>query len=514
MTYVLEAEGIVKSFAGVQALRGVDFRVRTGEIHGLVGHNGAGKSTLVKIVNGVYPSGSYEGTVRLDGEMTAFASPADARSRGVGYVPQETQVLEHLSVAENVFVGQTSLERRGVVLFRDLYARSAELLEQFHVPLDPREPVASLSAAQRQLVMVARALATRPSVLILDEPTTSLAGHETERLFVVLRRLRQHGVTMVLITHRIPEVMELCDRATVLRDGEAVAEFGREELHEREIVNAMVGRELNLVFPARTTAAREQEALRVEHLRVPHPTAAVDLIADVSFEVRAGEIVGLAGLVGSGRTEVLSAVYGALAHEGRVWVAGREVRLRRPADARAAGVAMLTEDRKRDGLLFNYAVKQNITIGNLAGLSRRLVVDRRAEEEAARRFIETLRIKTPSLAAAVDHLSGGTQQKLLLARVLMNDPQVLLLDEPTKGVDVETKHEIYRLVVGLADRGVAIVLVSSEIGELLGLADRCLVLAQGLIVDEFARVDGSEERVIEATTTALTARTRAEQVQT
>jgi ribose transport system ATP-binding protein/D-xylose transport system ATP-binding protein len=488
---------VTKRFGGVRALRGVDLRVRSGDIHALIGHNGAGKSTLIKILNGVHPAGSYGGVIRVDGEVAEFRSPADARARGVGYVPQETQVLEALSVAENVFVGQTALERRGLVRFRELYAQAARLLEEFQVPLDARAPVSSLSAAQRQLVMVARALALRPSVLMLDEPTTSLSGREADRLFDVMRSLHARGVTMIFITHRLPEAIGICDRASVLRDGAVVADFDRSELRESDLVSAMVGRKVELFYPTRRRSPGEQEVLRAEHLSVPHPTGAVDLIRDVSLSVRRGEILGLAGLVGSGRTELLSAIYGRLRHHGRLVVDGREVTVSRPADARRAGVAMLTEDRRREGLLFNFTAGENMTIGNLG---RRLVVDRRADARRAQAFVDSLRILTPSLGADVDHLSGGTQQKLLLARVLMGEPKVLLLDEPTKGVDVETKHEIYRLVVDLADSGVAIVLVSSEIEELLGLSDRCLVLADGVIVDEFRRGEGSEARVVQATT--------------
>jgi len=311
-------------------------------------------------------------------------------------------------------------------------------------------------------------------------------------------------VMKIIVTSRSrsPEVMEMCDRATVLRDGKAVADFDQAEFREADIVAAMVGRKLELVYPSRTSTVREDEALRTEHLRVPHPGGAVDIIRDVSFAVRAGEIVGLAGLVGSGRTEILSAIYGRIPHEGRLFADGREVEVRRPADARRAGIAMLTEDRKQEGLLLNFSVRENVSIGNLTELARYAFVDRRAEERRVRSLIGALRVKTPSTSADVSHLSGGNQQKLLLARVLLNQPKMLLLDEPTKGVDVETRQEIYRLVVELADRGVAIVLVSSEIEELLGLCDRCLVLAEGVIVDEFAPDAGSEERVIEATTTA------------
>jgi ribose transport system ATP-binding protein/D-xylose transport system ATP-binding protein len=502
MTYVLETEQLSKAFGGVQALNRVDFRVRAGEVHGLVGQNGAGKSTLVKILNGVYPSGSYGGVIRLNGAECHFASPHDARGRGIAYVPQELQMLPNLSVAENIFVGQTGRGRHLWVRFGDLYAAATEILRRLGLDLQPRAPITSLSAAQRQLVMVARALAARPTVLMLDEPTASLSTRETEILFDVLNRLRAEGVTMVFITHRIPEVMALSDHATVLRDGQVVAEIERGQFSETDLVSAMVGRRIGLLYPTRDAAVGKEEALRVEHLRVPHPLGAQDIIGDVSFSIRRGEIVGLAGLVGSGRTELLGAIYGRIRHEGRVLVDGRVVDVPSPAAARKAGIAMLTEDRKNDGLLFNFTLGRNITVGNLARLSRNWVIDRRAESRGAREFMDSLSIKAPSPESDVDHLSGGNQQKVLLARVMMRAPRILLLDEPTKGVDVGTKHEIYRLVMELARREVALLLVSTELPELIGLCDRCLVLANGVIVDEFEKADGSEERVLRATARA------------
>ncbi len=502
VTYILETDGLSKYFAGVAALRRVDFRVRCGQIHALVGQNGAGKSTLVKVLNGVHAMGSYEGVVRLNGVAVHFTSPADARARGIAYVPQELQVLEDLSVAENIYVGQTALKHRAIVRFSDLYQHAARILNRLGVALDVRAPLSSLSAAQKQLVMIARALATDPSVLMLDEPTASLSIHETDRLFLILKRLRAEGVTMILITHRIPEVMAMSDWATVLRDGQIVAEIARADFREDTIVSAMVGRRIDLLFPRRDSAVGADEALRVDHLRIPRVGAAADIIRDVSLSVRRGEILGLAGLVGSGRTEVLSAIYGRIPHEGRVSIQGRNIVLRRPADARRAGIALLTEDRKNSGLLFNMSLGRNITLGNLRLFAHYGIVDRRDEERCANTFLESLRIKAPSTRADVAHLSGGNQQKALLARVLVHTPTVLLLDEPTKGVDVGTKQEIYRLVLALAAQGLALVVVSSELPELLGLCDRCVVLADGRIVDEFGKTQGSEERVLQATARA------------
>lgn len=501
-TPALEVIDLHKNFGGVQALRGVDLRIEPGEIHGLIGHNGAGKSTLVKIINGVHPVGSYSGEVRLNGDPVQFRSALEARVKGIGYVPQETQVIENLSVAENIFVGQTASTRFGGVSYRQLKRRANELLEQLHVPLDSAAPMTSLSAAQRQLVTIARALAAKPSALMLDEPTTALSTNETDQLFRVLRGLHRRGVTIMLITHRLPEVIAMCDRASVLRDGRVVITLDREHLSESRIVDAMVGESIELVYPTRTAKKRPDEALRVDHLRIRGAHGAVDVVTDVNLTVYAGEIVGLAGLVGSGRSETLGALYGRQPHEGTISVFGREVAMRRPADARAAGIAMLTEDRRREGLLFNFLALQNMTVGNLTGLTRAGFIDKRAERARGREYVLSLDIKTPSLATDVNHLSGGNQQKLLLGRVLMGHPQILLLDEPTKGVDVKTKHEIYRLIVEFADRGIGVLMVSSELDELLGLCDRCVVLAAGRIVDEFEKGQGSEARIIQASASA------------
>jgi ribose transport system ATP-binding protein/D-xylose transport system ATP-binding protein len=308
---------------------------------------------------------------------------------------------------------------------------------------------------------------------------------------------------MIFITHRIPEVMEMCDRATVLRDGQVVAEMERADFREEAIVAAMVGRQIGALYPEHEAEVEPDVALRVEHLRVPRSGGLPDIIKDVNVSVRQGEVVGLAGLVGSGRTEVLSAIYGRIPHQGRIFVDGGEVTIHRPAAAREAGIAMLTEDRKNDGLLFNLPLGQNITVGNLAMFARYGLVDWSQVDECARSLMGTLEIKAPSPNTDVSHLSGGNQQKILLARVLVKTPKVLLLDEPTKGVDVGTKQEIYRLILDLAARGLALLVVSSELPELLGLCDRCVVLANGLIVDEFAKGHGSEERILQAATRAI-----------
>jgi len=509
MDPIFSARGIVKAFAGVQALRGVDFNVLPGEIHALLGQNGAGKSTLVKILNGVHPAGSYSGEITLAGETVSFASPAAARAAGVGYVPQEIEVLEQLSVAENVFAGHTGLGE-GVLIHRHkLESRTRAILDDLGLSIDPKAIVASLTSAQRHLVMIARALALKPRVLMLDEPTASLSGTEVEALLEVLRRLKRQGVTMIYITHRLPEVLEVCDRATVLRDGRVAAELGRDAFEEERFIFAMSGQRLQKLFPTHEAPVGARPMLDVEHLNVAGKPGAIYGARDVSFSVAAGEIVGLAGLLGSGRSEILHGIFGRVPADGTVRVDGQPIAIRSPRDARDAGIALLTEDRKRDGLLFNLPVGANITIGNLDPLSARGMVRGDRERSAILEAMRQLNVKASSPQASVAHLSGGNQQKLLFARVLMRAPKVLLLDEPTKGVDAATRQEIYRLVVELANRGVALVVVSSELEEVLGLCDRCLTIADGRIVDEFKRGEGGEDRVLRAVAAAQAETVRA-----
>jgi ABC-type sugar transport system ATPase subunit len=350
--------------------------------------------------------------------------------------------------------------------------------------------------------MIARAIVMKPRVLMLDEPTASLSGTEVDALFSVLRRLKAQGVAMIYITHRLPEVLAICDRATVLRDGQVAVRIAREDFDAETFIFSMSGQRLQRLFPEHTAPVGAPTALEVRHLTVAGHSGAVHGARDINLSVAAGEIVGLAGLLGSGRSEILHGIYGRVPAEGEIRVAGEPMAIGSPSDARAAGIALLTEDRKRDGLLFNLPVGANITIGNLAPLSRRGVVRGGLERSSILAAMRALNVKASSPQASVSHLSGGNQQKLLFARVLMRAPKVLLLDEPTKGVDAATRHEIYRLVVDLAEKGVGLLIVASELEELIGLCDRCLVVADGRIVDEFTRGDGGEDRVLRSVAAA------------
>lgn len=499
MDVAIEARAVSKSFGGVRALRDVNLTVRRGETHALLGQNGAGKSTLIKILNGVHPAGSYEGALYLDGAAVRFDSPADARRQGVAYVPQEIEVLAQLSVAENIFAGQTGARGGFLVDRRGLESRAETLLAEIGLAIDPTAKLAHLSAAQRHMVMIARALSTRPQVLMLDEPTASLSSTEVDRLLELLTGLKARGATILYISHRLAEVLAICDRATILKDGMVASELARGEFTQDLFIEKMSGRKSEALYPVRTapptTAA---PLLSVQGLSMARRFGLNRSLHDVSFDVHPGEIVGLAGLLGSGRSEILGALYGSLPHAANLTVAGQNVRVRSPADARALGIELLSEDRKHAGLLFNLPVGQNITIGNVAAVSSHGVINRGREAGVILERMRALNVKARSPGAAVAHLSGGNQQKLLFARALLGKPRLLLLDEPTKGVDAATRQEIYRLLAELADSGVGLIVASSELEEVIGIADRCLVVSGGRIVDTFARGEGGEERVLRA----------------
>jgi ribose transport system ATP-binding protein len=488
----------------VPVLRGCNLRIRRGEIHALLGQNGAGKSTLVKILNGVHPHGTFHGELRVDGRPVAFRSPAQAREQGVGYVPQEIEVIENLSVAENIFAGLVRAGGRFRLDWKKLNRQAATVLTELGLVFEPSASVASLSTAQRQLVMIARAMTSRPSVLLLDEPTASLSSSETEKFFAVLKTLSACHTTTIYITHRLPEVVALCDRASVLRDGTVSEEVGRHDFNIGRLLTSISGVKVDSQFPRRRTAVNGRTKLNVESLSVLHKGRT--RVRDVSFELKHGEILGIGGLLGSGRTKLLNAIYGYLPHTGKIFVDGKECSsssaIDSPRAARALGLALITEDRKNDGLLFNLPVRANVTIGNLEALSKVGLVRSAVERRSVLRQMQDLKVKASSPEAAIAHLSGGNQQKLLFARALMRVPRILLLDEPTKGVDAATRHEIYRLLVDLADCGVGVILVSSELDEVLGLADRVLVMAEGRIVDEFKRGEGDETRIVRSVSLA------------
>ncbi|HET9334059.1 MAG TPA: sugar ABC transporter ATP-binding protein [Gemmatimonadota bacterium] len=485
---VLRMFGIRKAFPGVVALDGVDLEVRAGEVHVLLGENGAGKSTLMKVLSGAHVMDA--GRIELAGSEVAISGPRHARDLGIGIIYQELALVPDLSAAENVFLGREPRRGPGLVDRGAMVAASRRILQTLGASFDPGLPVRVLSIAQRQLVEVARALSLEARILVMDEPTSALTERETGALFATIRRLTSQGVAVIYISHRLDEIFEIGDRVTVLRDGRRVATREVDGADRRELVRLMADREIDERVP-RPAARRGDELLRVEGL------GRHGVLHDVSFRVHAGEIVGFAGLLGSGRTEVARAIFGIDPHDaGRVFMRGRPARISSPRDAIRAGIGLLTEDRKRQGLVLELSIRENIVLPVLGSMSRFGIVSRRMERERASKHAAGLRIKTPSLEQVVLNLSGGNQQKVVLAKWLACEVDVLILDEPTRGIDVGSKQEVYQLIHRLASEGVGIVLISSELPEIVGLADRILVMRAGRVVAELSGDEASQESVL------------------
>jgi len=485
---VLEARGVVKTFPGVRALDAVDFDLRRGEVHALVGENGAGKSTLMHVLGGVHRPDA--GTVLLEGRPVRFRGAHDAAAGGISVVFQELSLVGNLSIAENVFANRQPVRWPDRIDRRRLYAATRDLLARFGLDEHPATPVRRLPVARQQVVEILKAISHRPKVLILDEPTSSLAAPDAERLFGELARLKAEGTSCIYISHHLPEIFRVADRVTVLRDGRHVATCAAGEVTEADLVRLMVGRDVANIYGARRSAIGP-EYFRVEGARG-------ERFRDVSLALRRGEILGVAGLVGAGRTELGRAIAGAEPMAaGRVLLEGRRVRVRSPGEAVAAGIAYVTEDRKAEGLFLDMAVRANCVAPSLARFAGPLgwMDDRRiaAHAETVRRRFGIL---TPSVRRPVRNLSGGNQQKVLLAMWMGTGPKVLVVDEPTRGVDVGARSEIYALLRDLAGAGVGIVMISSDLMEILGLADRVLVMRQGRVAGEFPRAEATEEGII------------------
>jgi len=492
---------ITKAFPGVMALDGVTFDLDVGEIHALVGENGAGKSTLIKILAGVYPYPEYGGQVILDGEERRFANVRDSEQAGIAVIYQEMSLVKDLSVAENIFLGRAP-RRLGIINWDELFSRAQKLLDELHLQIDPRIPVRNLGIGQQQLVEIAKALSQNARILVLDEPTAALTDAEVETLFGILNGLRARGVAMIYISHKLDEVFRISDRVTVLRDGKTIDTNPTSELNEPRVIAQMVGREVNQIFPE-TKHERGEIVFEARNVTVEDPSVPGKLLVDqVGFAVRKGEVLGIAGLMGSGRTELLMAIFGA--HAGRksaeVLIDGRPAQINAPSDAIKHGVGFVTEDRKRYGLILDQTILRNMTLAGLRKLSGRFITDDNAEAAAGERAATDLRIKAPSVFTIAGTLSGGNQQKVVLAKWLLTNPRVLFLDEPTRGIDVGAKQEIYAQINQLAETGLAIILVSSELPEVLGLSDRVIVLHEGRVTGEFTRAEATPEAVMSCAT--------------
>lgn len=491
---VVSAKGISKSFSGVFVLRQVDFDIRPGEVHALVGENGAGKSTLMKIISGVYQP--TEGQILLEGAPVRFKDPHQAREAGIALIHQEPLTFQDLNVAENLFLGHTRGKGMPVINWRELYGKTDALLETLNVRIRAKDSVRGMSIADQQMVEIACALSQNARVIIMDEPTAALSHGEAGTLFKTIERLKQQGKAIVFIGHRLEEIMQIADTVTVLRDGERVDERFVGDITQDDIVRMMVGRTFKELI-VKEEAAIGDLALETKGLTYPGK------YYDVSIKLRKGEIVGMAGLVGAGRSEVASAVFGVLpAQKGEIWIHGEKVRVTNPVDAMRHGVAMVSEDRSRTGLLTSFSIRFNMTFAILRRIASRMgFVRRKAEDRLVQQYVEYLDVRMRDAEQTVKELSGGNQQKVCIAKWLLTESDILILDEPTRGIDVGAKVEVYKLINELARQGKAILMISSELPEILQLSDRVYVMCEGHVTAELFRGNMTSEMIMSAAST-------------
>ncbi len=470
--YILEMQGITKSFPGVRALDDVSFNVGRGEVHALVGENGAGKSTLMKVLNGVIQANS--GTILIDGRPVVFRGTKDAQASGISLIHQEFNLVNTLSVAENIYLGFLRTGRAGLIAWKTVRRESEDLIKRLGFDFSVKEKVQNLSVAEKQLVEIAKALSVNARIIAMDEPTSALTKKEIERLFEIIRSLKSDGITVIYISHKLEEVFAICDTVTVLRDGHIIDTRPVLETNHPEVISKMVGRPVEMSYPGRSVAVQPEVVLEVVKV------ACAGFVKDISFTLHKGEILGIAGLVGSGRTELVEAIFGARTmYAGEIFIHGQKVRIRSTADGKNCSMGLVTEDRKETGLALHYTLTDNVIITNLKKVSKRLFVSKSLCQSQVERYVQELGIRTPSTRQTVMNLSGGNQQKVVLAKWLFSDVEILIMDEPTRGIDVGAKYEIYLLMNKLVEQGKAIIMISSELPEVLGMSDRVIVINEG-----------------------------------
>lgn len=490
---ILKVENVSKRFPGVVALDNVSFDLRKGEVHALVGENGAGKSTLMKILTGVYQLD--EGRITYKDKKIHFTTPHEAIQKGISIIYQELNLLPYLTVAQNIFIGREPV-RYGVVIDRiKMNREAAKLLSMLHIDINPDTILRNLSVSKKQMVEIAKALSFQSEILIMDEPTSALSESEIDELFKIIHRLQKEGVSVIYISHRLEELARIVDRITVMRDGKQVGTYDYADITMDEIIHLMVGRTLDIKFPKRI-AVKGEKILEVQHLTVK------GVLHDISFDLKKGEILGIAGLMGAGRTELARAIFGAdKIDAGKILINGREVAIKTPLDAIKSGIGYITEDRKIDGLALELPVDTNIVLSNIDAVSNFIGITQKGKKRSlAQKYIDDLHIKTPSLAQLVTNLSGGNQQKVVLAKWLCRSSKILILDEPTRGIDVGAKYEIYELINSMAAEGVGIIMISSELPEIIGLSDRILVLHEGTLTGALDRGEATQEKILNLAT--------------
>lgn len=485
---IISMKNIRKDFSGVPVLKDVDFNIYEGKIMALIGENGAGKSTLMKILTGVYSRTS--GEIYLEGKAVNFTSTKDSQDNRIAIIHQELNLIQHLSIGENIFLGREPITKGRNIKWSQLYEESQKWLDKLGLKEDPRELVKNISVGKQQLVEIAKALSLNAKVLIMDEPTGALTVSETEKLFSVIKELKEQGHSIVYISHRLKEIFELCDDVTVLRDGELIGEKTIDELDEDKIIEMMVGRKLSEQYP-RITCDSGEVVLEVKEL-TNH------FVKDVTFDLRHGEILGIAGLMGAGRTELARTLYGIYRKDkGKIILNKKELRLKEPTDALRQGIAYVSEDRKSNGIVLGLSVRENITLASLKEYSGKLGhISKKKEEEATQSYIKSMSIKTSNTTQLIKYLSGGNQQKVSIAKNLDAKPKILILDEPTRGVDVGAKKEIYELINKFKQEGMSILMISSEIPEILGMSDRIMVMHEGRVMGTLNRDEATQERIM------------------
>jgi len=496
---ILDFQHVTKKFPGVVALNDVSFQVRRGEIHGICGENGAGKSTLVKILSGVYPHGTYDGKVIYDGEELRLTQSSihKAVEQGIAIVYQELMLVPTRTVGENVYLGKEPVEY-GAINWNKVYADTQEILTHYQLDVDPWAVVNNLGVGKMQMVEIAKALSENARVLILDEPTSALSKAEVEKLMQILRTLKEHGITCIYISHRLEEFFQITDRVTVMRDGKIITTQPIEDVTQNDLIKHMVGREMKERFPQGNRQPGDV-VFEVEGLEAADPNEpARKVLKGVSFNVRKGEILGIAGLMGSGRTELVTTLFGefGMVTKGKIRINGKEVKPRSAHDAIGSGLSLVPEDRKKTGLVLIQTILKNISLPNLDQFVKFFSIDSNAEMQACMLQAKSLTIKAPSLQVLVETLSGGNQQKVVISKWLLSNPQVLIMDDPTRGIDVGAKYEIYKLMNDLAEKGVAIIMISSELEEVMGMSDRIMVMCQGHSTITLPAADADKEHIM------------------
>ena len=511
--FILEMRNISKEFPGVKALNNVNFKVQRGEIHCLVGENGAGKSTLMKILSGVYPHGNYTGQIIYNDKEQHFKSIADSEQVGIAIIYQELALIPELSVYENIYFGHEIVDGM-IINWNQTIVKATEMLKKVRLDVNPSMKIKNLSVGKRQLIEIAKALSKDVKLLVLDEPTAALNEDDSENLLDLLRQLKEQGVTCIMISHKLKEVVSIADTITVLRDGATICSMDANdtEISEHEIIKNMVGRKIENIYPKRVDHKIGDVLLEIKNWTVYNPASEREILHDININVHRGEIVGIAGLMGSGRTELALSIFGNVPRykitNGEVIIEGTARTFQHPKDAIKAGIAYVSEDRKGNGLILIQDIKYNTSIANLGELSNGITINENKEITIANDFKDSLNIKAPSIKQKVGNLSGGNQQKVSIAKWLFAGPKILILDEPTRGIDVGAKYEIYTLMNKLVKQGMSIIMISSELLEVLGMSDRIYIMAEGTITGELTAKEATQEKVMAMATNVEEAKTQ------